>query len=269
MDLDLTDKVALVSGSSAGIGVAIAETLVAEGVKVIIHGRDQQRAEQVAERLRGLGGHCAVACGDLVHADQVEQIVRSALAAFGQIDILINNAGGSAPVSDPSWFSTDDVTWSQTYESNVLAAMRLVRALVPGMRKRGWGRVINISTAAAITPTSAQPDYAAAKAAMLNMSLSLSKALSGTGVTSNAISPGMIRTAGLDTFLSNFAQKRGWGNDLARAEEYVLKGSGQTVSKVGEVDDIAYAVAMLASPRSDFMNGTNIHVDGGISPSLY
>jgi NAD(P)-dependent dehydrogenase (short-subunit alcohol dehydrogenase family) len=103
---------------------------------------------------------------------------------------------------------------------------------------------------------------------MLNMSLGLSKALAKTGVTSNTVSPGMVRTEGLERFLRTFAEKRGWGDDIAQAEAYVLKGTGQTVSKVGEIDDIAYVVAMLASPRSDFINGTNVHVDGGISPAI-
>ncbi|HDZ57842.1 MAG TPA: SDR family NAD(P)-dependent oxidoreductase [Pseudomonas xinjiangensis] len=269
MELRLEGKTALVTGSSAGIGVGIASMLAAEGAMVVVHGRNIERAQGVAAKIRQQGGRCAVVCGDLANRAGVDQVAETVLEVSGGIDILVNNAGGSPETADPGWFFTGTDTWLETYQANVLAAMCLVQALVPAMRERGWGRVINISTAAAITPTSAQPDYAAAKAAMLNMSLSLSKALSGTGVTSNAISPGMIRTAGLNTFLANFATKRGWDNDLARAEAYVLKGAGQTVAKVGEVEDIAYAVAMLASPRSDFINGTNMHVDGGISPSLY
>src|SRR5690554_5075118 len=269
MDLRLEGKTALVTGSSAGIGIGIARMLAAEGALVVIHGRNLERAQGVAAEIRQQGGRCAVVCGDLADQAGVDQVAEAALKVSGGIDILVNNAGGSPESADPSWFSTCTDTWLDTYQANVLAAMRLIQTLVPGMRERRWGRVINISTAAAITPTSAQPDYAAAKAAMLSMSLSLSKALSGTGVTSNAISPGMIRTAGLNTFLANFAAKRGWDNDLARAEAYVLKGAGQTVAKVGEVEDIAYMVTILASPRADFINGANMHVDGGVSPSLH
>jgi 3-oxoacyl-[acyl-carrier protein] reductase len=268
MELDLTGRRALVTGSSAGIGVGIAEALAAEGASVVVHGRNRERAEAVADRLRAAGARVAVAIGDLSGDEAAASVAEAALEAFGGIDILVNNAGGSAEIKDKSWFGGQPQDWLDTYQANVLAAVRLIHRLVPGMRERGWGRVINIGTGASVTPTSGQPDYGPAKAAMLNMSLGLSKALSRTGVTSNTVSPGMIRTEGLERFLAGFAEKRGWGDDVAKAEEYVLKGTGQTVTRVGEVRDIAYVVAVLASPRSDFINGTNIHVDGGISPSI-
>lgn len=269
MDLALQGKCALVTGSSSGIGVAIARMLAVEGASVVVHGRHLARAQAVVDSIVTNGGQAALACGDLATDDGAARVADLAKAAFGGVDILVNNAGGQGKNVHPSWFSTTLTDWSSTYEANVLAAVRLIHHLVPAMKDKGWGRVINISTAAAITPTSAQADYGAAKAAMLNFSLSLSKALSRSGVTSNAISPGMIRTEGLIEFLSDFATRRGWGDDIARAEEYVAKGSGQTVNRTGEVADVAYAVAMLASPRADFINGTNFHVDGGISPSLY
>jgi NAD(P)-dependent dehydrogenase (short-subunit alcohol dehydrogenase family) len=269
MDLNLAGKHALVTGSNTGIGAAIAETLAAEGVAVVINGRNLERCKAVAERLAAAGARTAVACGDLSTDEGAAAVAASALAAFGQIDILVNNAGGSAELENRSWFGAATSDWMATYQANVLAAVRLIHALAPAMQERGWGRIINIGTGASITPTSAQAEYGGAKAAMLNMSLGLSKALSRTGVTSNTVSPGMIRTEGLERFLTYFAAKRGWGEDIARAEEYVVKGSGQTVTRVGEVGDIAYAVAMLASPRADFVNGANFHVDGGISPSLH
>jgi NAD(P)-dependent dehydrogenase (short-subunit alcohol dehydrogenase family) len=268
MDLELTGRRALVTGSSAGIGVGIAEQLAAEGVSVVVHGRNAERANAVAERLGANGAKTAVAVGDLSTDEGGEAVASAALEAFGGIDVLVNNAGGAAESKDKSWFGTGTQAWVDTYQANVLAAVRLVHHLVPGMRERGWGRVINIGTGASITPTTGQPDYGPSKAAMLNMSLALSKVLKGSGVTSNTVSPGMIRTEGLERFLTSFAEKRGW-TDMAQAEEYILKGTGQTVAKVGEVRDIAYFVTVLASPRSDFLNGTNLHVDGGISPSLH
>jgi NAD(P)-dependent dehydrogenase (short-subunit alcohol dehydrogenase family) len=268
MELELTGKRALVTGSSSGIGVAIARALAAEGASVVVHGRNEERAQAVAEGIAAAGGTAAVVCGDLSTAAGAEGVADGALAAFGGIDILVNNAGGQGESKNPSWFTTAPEAWANTYQANVLAAVRLIHKLAPAMTERGWGRVINIATAAAITPTSAQPDYGASKAAMLNFSLGLSKALKQSGVTSNAISPGMIRTEGLTVFLTDLAAKRGWGDDIAKAEQYVIKGGGQTVSRVGETEDIAYAVTMLASPRADFINGTNIHVDGGLSPSL-
>jgi 3-oxoacyl-[acyl-carrier protein] reductase len=268
MNLDLAGKRALVTGSSSGIGVAIAEALAAEGAAVVISGRDRERAEAVARRIAATGAQVATACGDLSTDDGAAEVASAARVALGGIDILVNNAGGASPDSGSNWFASGTDDWVATYHRNVLAAVRLIHAFTPEMKERGWGRIINIGTAAAITPTSGQADYGPAKAAMLNMSLGLSKALKRSGVTSNTISPGMIRTEGLTRVLKVMAEKRGWGDDLAKAEDYIANGGGQTVQRIGEVEDIAYAVTMLASPRADFINGVNFHVDGGISPSL-
>ena len=268
MDLQLTGKRALVTGSSSGIGSGIAQELAAEGVLVVVHGRNVERANAVAAKISAAGGKAAVAIGDLSTNEGAAAVAEAALAAFGGIDILVNNAGGSFDTPDPSFFSVSPEAMMATYQANTIAAFRLIQALAPAMKERGWGRIINIATAAAITPTSAQPDYGPAKAAMLNMSLGLSKTLRMTGVTVNCVSPGMIRTEGLMEFLGNFAQKRGWGDDVPKAEEYFVKGTGQTVGRVGEVTDIAYGVLMLASPRADIINGTNFHVDAGISPAI-
>lgn len=268
MELNLEGKRALVTGSSSGIGVAIAEMLAAEGVSVVVNGRDSARVDAVAKRLADQGYRAATASGDLSTAEGCAAVAEAANAAFGGIDILVNNAGGSAVSDSPNWFAYDTGQWVDTYQRNTLAAVRLIHAFAPEMKERGWGRIINISTAAAITPTSGQADYGPAKAAMLNMSLGLSKALKQTGVTVNSVSPGMIRTEGLIKVLRKMAEKRGWGDDLAKAEDYIAKGGGQTVNRIGEVRDIGYAVVMLASPRSDFINGINFHVDGGLSPSL-
>jgi 3-oxoacyl-[acyl-carrier protein] reductase len=269
MDMGLDGKRALVTGSSSGIGTGIARALAAEGVAVVVHGRNAERTRAVASRIAEAGGMSAAAVGSLSSDDSAAAVAAAALGAFGGIDILVNNAGGSAEIADGSWFAAQTSDWLETYQANVLAAVRMVHHLVPRMKEEGWGRVINIGTGAAITPTSGQPDYGPAKSAMLNMSLGLSKALRHTGITCNAVSPGMIRTEGLQRFLANFSAKRGWGDDLHKAEGYIVERSGQTVAKVGEVEDIAFAVTMLASPRADFINGINLHADGGISPSLH
>jgi NAD(P)-dependent dehydrogenase (short-subunit alcohol dehydrogenase family) len=268
MDLNLTGKRALVTGSSSGIGAAIARMLAAEGACVVVHGRNKARAEAVAASIVAAGGKAIAVCGDLADEVQIDALASGALAAFGGIDVLVNTAGGSAETNDKRWFGGTATTMAESYQANVIAAFCLIKALSPAMKERGWGRIINISTAAAITPTSGQPDYGPAKAALINMSLGFSKAMSQSGVTSNCISPGMVRTEGVRDFLANFAQKRGWGDDIAQAEAYVAKGTGQTVKAIGEVDDLAYVVTMLASPRADYINGANFHVDGGISPAI-
>lgn len=269
MDLELTGTRALITGSSSGIGAGIARMLASEGVAVVVHGRNVDRARQVAAAIEHAGGRTAVVTGDLSSDDGAADVARAALAAFDGIDILVNNAGGAAEGDTKSWFGVPLDEWLTSYQRNVMAAARLVHRLAPPMKERGWGRIIQISTAAASIPTSAQPEYGTAKAAMLNMSLGLSKALAGSGVTVNSVSPGMIRTPGLDDFLKSFAERRGWGEDVGRAADYILKGTGQTVARIGTVDDVASAVAYLASPRADFLNGVNLHVDGGGTPNVY
>ena len=269
MELELAGKRALVTGSSSGLGVGIAKLFAEEGVSVMVTGRNPERTEKVATDLKETGADVAFVVGDLSTDEGAARVADAALAAFGGIDILVNNAGGGSEGETVSWFDMPLTEWTATYEKNVVAAGRLIHRLVPGMRERGWGRVIQISSGAGMIPTSAQPDYGPAKAAMVNMSMGLSKTLSGTGVTVNTVSPGMIMTEGLMDFLKMFAEKRGWGDDTEKAADYVLKGCGQTVNRIGQPEDVAYAVAMLASPLGGFMNGINIHLDGGGTSSIY
>ncbi len=269
MDFDLNGKRALVTGSSSGIGAGIVETLAAEGVSVVVHGRNAERAEAVADRIRADGGTAATAVGDLATEDGAAQVADTAAAAFSGIDILVHNAGGSSETGIQSWFALPVSEWGVTYQRNVMSAGYLIHALVPAMKESGWGRIIQIASAAGIIPTSGQPDYGPSKAAMINLSMGLSKALAGTGITVNTVMPGMIMTEGLRDFLRTFADHRGWGDDLDKAADYILKGTGQTVHRIGQVSDVAYAVAFLASPRADFLNGINLHLDGGATQSIY
>lgn len=269
MNFELEGKRALVTGSSSGIGAGIATALAAEGVSVVVHGRNAERASEVAGEIRVKGGQSVSAIGDLSTEDGAIEVANAATAAFGGIDILVNNAGGASETGVQSWFKLPVSEWGVTYQRNVLSAGYLIHALVPAMKENGWGRIIQIASAAGIIPTSGQPDYGPSKAAMINMSMGLSKALAGSGVTVNTVMPGMVMTDGLKDFLRTFAERRGWGNDLDKAADYVLKGTGQTVHRIGRVSDIAYAVTVLASPNAEFFNGMNLHIDGGATGSIY
>ncbi|WP_375484977.1 SDR family NAD(P)-dependent oxidoreductase [uncultured Mycobacterium sp.] len=269
MDFGLDGKRALVTGSSSGIGAGIAKTLASEGVSVVAHGRNMQRVCAVVDQIRQNEGTAAAVIGDLATQDGAAAVAEAAAAAFGWVDILVNNAGGPSETGIQSWFALPVSEWAITYQRNVLSAGYLIHALAPRMKENGWGRIIQIASAAGIIPTSGQPDYGPSKAAMINMSMGLSKALAGTGVTVNTVMPGMIMTEGLRDFLHIFAERRGWGSDIERAAQYVLKGTGQSVHRIGQVEDVAYAVAVLASPKADFFNGMNLHVDGGGTSSIY
>ncbi|RVT91106.1 SDR family NAD(P)-dependent oxidoreductase [Sphingomonas crocodyli] len=270
MDLRLAGKRALVTGSSGGIGAGVAEILAREGAAVVVHGRDTGRAEATAERIRAAGGKAAIACGDLATDAGGDAVADAALAAFGGIDILVNNAGGrSSDNGVADWLQAEGADWADTYQMNTVAAARLIRRLVPGMKERGWGRIIQVASAAGTSPSANSPQYAASKAAMINMTVSLSKALSRTGVTVNTISPGMIQTPAVDAWLDGIAEARGWPGDRAKSMAWVLDNAvHQTVDRMGMPEDIGNVIALVASPLGDFINGANFRVDGGNSPAV-
>lgn len=268
MDLKLAGKRALVTGSSSGIGAAIANMLAAEGASVVIHGRNAERAEACASEIERQGGEAKVVLGDLAHRDGAAQVSEGSLAAFGGIDILVSNVGGALNHDVKDWFDISPEDWAATYDSNLVAAVRLAHSLSPGMVERGWGRIIHISSKNAHIPRTTLAAYAGAKAALNNMTISLSKALSRTGVTVNVISPGLIQTPLFDDFLRNVGKARGLGDNIDEIREWVFENMiRQTVKEPGHGVDIARVVAFLASPDSAYINGADFAIDGGAMPS--
>ncbi len=271
MDLQLDGKTALVTGSSKGIGEAIARKFAQEKAIIIVHGRDGARAQQVADAIIGQGGRAHVVVGDLTHDDEVQRLVDKAEDLAGPIDILVNNAGGSGG-SRESWMDTQPASWASAYDRNVLAALRITTRLLPGMQQARWGRVINISSVAATMSPPSAPDYSACKAAMNAMTASMAKAVAADGVTVNAVSPGTIHSAALDARFRDVAAERGVANrdaPWAEIERAVLPMFAQVpVGRVGRLDEIAAAIAFLASPIAGYITGVNLRIDGGLSPSL-
>lgn len=269
MHLDLENKRVLVTGSTSGIGEGIALAFAAESASVVINGRDPDRAAAVAVKVKAAGGRAAVALGDLSTDHGAADVARQALDAFGGIDILVNNAGGrSGDGGAADWMQARPSDWMDTYSKNTVAALRLCQLLVPQMQERKWGRLIQIASVAASSPVSVV-HYAATKAGMVNMTLGLSKALTHSGITSNAISPGLIYTPAADRWFGAIAQEKGWGDDRAKAKAHVIANVvRQTVDRLGTPEDIGAMAVFLASTRADFINGANIRVDGGSSPSV-
>ncbi|MFQ3894812.1 SDR family NAD(P)-dependent oxidoreductase [Sphingobium sp. R-7] len=269
MDLELRGRRALVTGSTSGIGEGIARTLTAEGAAVIIHGRSLDRAKALREAVVSAGGRCEIVLGDLSSPQEVERVAQEATEAFGGIDILINNSGGMvSQAGAQSWFGAPLSDWMHSYQSNVIAAVHLIHLLTPGMRERGWGRIVQIGSVVATDPAESTADYAASKAAMVNLTLSLSKALSRTGITVNAISPGMIQTPAIDSWLRSIGEEHGWGDDEARSIEVALGIYPQSVARLGQPHDIGSMAAFLCSTAADFITGSNMHVDGGVTANM-
>lgn len=259
MDLHLTDRRAFVTASSAGIGAAVARLLSAEGCAVLVHGRDQARADALAQELQAAGGTAEVVLGDLTDENAAVEVADRA-RKWG-VQILVNNAG---PFVEHDWDNADPSAWTASFEGNVATAVRMIHALVPGMRAAGWGRVINVGSRAATTPLPNMVDYSAAKAAVVNLTTSLAHHLTGSGVTANVVSPGVILTDGLVRIFDQRANDAGW-TDEQRAQvmaDYAPNPTG----RLGTGEDIAAAVAYLASPLAGYVNGTELRVDGGISP---
>jgi 3-oxoacyl-[acyl-carrier protein] reductase len=268
MELKLQDKRALVTGSSSGIGEAIAKTLAREGAIVVVHGRNVERTQRVADDIATAGGKAIVAIGDLATVEGTSAVVEQTQQALGSIDILVNNAGGTDTGLD-DWKSATLEAWDVAFQQNFFSALRLIHALIPQMRTQGWGRVINIATAWAMQPAAAQPHYAAAKAALVNSTVSLARELTGTGVTVNTVSPGPVYTPTLERIARDIAHANGWGEDWSEIEQKVItQVVPLSVNRIGRADDIANAVAFLVSPLADFIDGANLRVDGGLVTAI-
>jgi NAD(P)-dependent dehydrogenase (short-subunit alcohol dehydrogenase family) len=264
MDLQLAGKRALVTGSSSGIGAAIAHELAAEGCAVVVHGRDRARAEAVAADCAGRGVPAAVALGSVADDAGADAVADAALAAFGGIDILVNSAGGNVRPDNPAWTEVSSEDWARSYSLNVFSVIRLARRLTPGMIERRWGRIINISSIGGTLWSGRLLDYGSAKAALDHVTGTLSRAIAGQGVTVNAIIPGTILTPQAETWIDTLRQQNGWPDDFAECERiYTQEMNGQPVPRLGRAQEIAAAAAFLASPRSDFTTGALLRIDGG------
>jgi NAD(P)-dependent dehydrogenase (short-subunit alcohol dehydrogenase family) len=269
MDLKLDGRIALITGSTKGIGEAVARGLAREMAVVIVHGRARAKAERVASEIIADGGQAYVVIGDLTLDADVERLVAEAQNLAGPIDIVINNAGGSGGAED--WTNTRAATWASAFDRNVLAAVRVTALLLPYMRAAKWGRVINISSLAGMMPPATRPDYSAAKAAMMAMTASMAKAVALDGVTVNTVSPGTIRSISLENGFRTVGLANGIpdGAPWEQVEQTVLPMFAQVpLGRVGTLEEIADAIAFLVSPRAGYITGTNLRLDGGMLPTV-
>lgn len=267
MDLNLTGKRALVTGSSSGIGRAIAQILAQEGVQVAVHGRDQARTDETVRAIRDAGGQAIAALGDLASDAGAAAVIDAIMAALGGVDILVNNIGGNEAAGGglSGWFNDTPEVWTATMQQNLVAPVRMIHAFVPAMRAAGWGRVINISSGGGSQPTPQASAYCAAKAGVNNLTVSLSLELAQTGVTVNTVSPGCTRTRMFEGTLNAMGDAQGWPDDLdAREKEFMKLGLFACASaRYGRPEEVGALVALLASPLSAFINGANYRIDGG------
>src|SRR5262245_6270026 len=193
MDLALAEKRAIVTGSTGGIGEGIAKMLAREGAAVVVQGRNESAVQRVQREIDWAGGKAILAIGDLATDEGTKRVVDKAFAEFGAIEILINNAGA---YEVRGWTDATPQQWLDTFNQNVLSMVRMIRLVVPQMRQLGWGRIVQLSSLVGVQPLAALPDHNATKAAVINMTVRLSKELANTGVTVNTVTPGPIMTSG-------------------------------------------------------------------------
>src|SRR5262245_3361956 len=260
MDLGLEDRTALVTGAWRGTGRGIATVLAEEGARVWLHGFDMALAEREAAVLRAEGCDVRAVAGDITTDAGAAQVCEAVLGA-GRVDVLVNNYGVA---EGPGWLDGSSDDWITSYQKNVLAGVRLVRGLVPGMRERGFGRVIFVGTVGSLRPGARTPHYYAAKAALPNLTVGLAKELAGSGITVNTVSPGIIATDEVRESFRRRAAKRGWSGDEVDLERRaVAEFMANPSARAGRVEEVGALVAFLASRHAGYINGANLRIDGG------
>ncbi|MBN9204890.1 SDR family NAD(P)-dependent oxidoreductase [Methylibium petroleiphilum] len=259
MDLQLTGKQALVSGSTAGIGYSIAEALAREGARVIVNGRTEAAVERAVAQLRAASGPNAAEgfAGDLSTAAAAEALVRR----FPDVEILVNNLG----IFEPKPFEEiPDADWQRFFDVNVLSGVRLARLYLPAMRQRNWGRVIFISSESALQIPSEMIHYGMTKTAQLAVSRGLAEAVAGTGITVNSVLPGPTRSRGVGDFVDALAQAEGKSAELVEQEFFLKMRPTSLIRRFATTEEVASLVAYVASPLASATTGAALRVDGGV-----
>ncbi|MDQ0669008.1 SDR family NAD(P)-dependent oxidoreductase [Pseudomonas sp. W2I6] len=263
MKIDISGKVAIVSGSTAGIGLGISQALAQSGATVVVVGRESGKVDEALATIRQAvpGADLRGLVADLGTAEGAEKL----FAAEPRADILVNNLG---IFNDVDFFDAPDSEWTRFYEVNVISGVRLSRHYTPGMVEQGWGRVIFVSSESGVATPADMINYGVTKSANLAVSHGLAKRLAGTGVTVNAILPGPTFTDGLEHMLKDAVAKSGRS---ARDEADVFVRNARPTSiiqRAANVDEVANLVAYIASPLSSATTGAALRVDGGVVDSM-
>ena len=243
---DLEGRTALVTGASQGIGEGIALRLAERGAGVVLAARNRAKLEAVAERIAADGGRAAVLELDLTAGERVGEALGALPEPFGAVDILVNNAGITA---DNLLVRMKREEWDAVLETNLTGTFVVTKALVKGMMRRRWGRVVSVASVVGLMGNAGQTNYAAAKAGLIGFSKSLARELGSRGVTVNVIAPGYVETAMTE--------------NLPEASRRELEG-GISAGRLGTPEDIAAAAAYLASEEAGYVTGQVLNVSGGL-----
>jgi NAD(P)-dependent dehydrogenase (short-subunit alcohol dehydrogenase family) len=263
MKIDLSDKHAVVSGSTAGIGLAIALGLAQAGATVVVNGRTQERVDQALEQIRGKvpAARLQGIAADLGTVDGAALLFKQVL----ETDILINNLGIFE--AKPFFDITDD-EWQRFFDVNVMSAVRLSRHYAPGMVKRGWGRVQFLSSESGLQIPKEMVHYGMTKTALLAVSRGLAETLAGSGVTVNAVLPGPTRSEGVGDFFASMARDQGIASEELERDFLKEHRPSSLIQRLATVEEVANMVVYLASVQASATTGAALRVDGGVVRSI-
>jgi len=262
MDLKLRGKRALITGSTAGIGFAIARGLARERAEVIVNGRTEEKVAEAVRRISSeMGSNATGIAADLSGAEGVNRLLERA----GRIDILINNVGIFEPVP---FVEISDQDWFRFFELNVMSGVRLSRALLPGMLRRNWGRIIFISSESGVQIPAEMVHYGVTKTAQLALSRGIAESVAGSGVTVNAVLPGPTRSDGVVDFLGKVAAEHNADQAAVEAEFLRTMRPSSLVRRFAEPEEVANLVVFLAGEGSSATTGAALRVDGGVVRSI-
>ena len=258
MQLNFTDKTALVTGSDRNTGAVIARQLGDSGATVILHSnRSDGSAASAAATLQ----NSFAVEGDIATVTGYEAVLAQLQAQALTVDILVNNYGTA---SFATWDSPGTEDWLDMYQKNVLSVVRLVQGLVPEMKRKQWGRIVNLGTIGSHRPRRIMPHYYAAKGALANLGVSLAQELAGTGITVNTVSPGLIHTPDLEAGYRARGRKKGWGDDWDDIVRHIIaEDFPNPCERLATREEVADLVVFLCSANAGFINGQNIRIDGG------
>jgi 3-oxoacyl-[acyl-carrier protein] reductase len=264
VDLGIRDRVAVVTGASRGIGLDTARMLCAEGARVLLVARTERDVVEAADECVQAGAEAGGAAEslalDVTAPDAADRIAEAAADRFAPVDILVNNAG------EAKWRDLDDVPdedWQAAWDLNVMAPLRLMRALVPGMKERGWGRVVNVASTSGKRPSALMPEYSVAKSAELSLSRLFADRHAGDGVLVNAVCPGPTKSEMWMDDGGLLDQSKEVGGHETREEALDAAGAKRPIGRLAEVEEIASVIAFLCSERASYVAGAAWSVDGG------
>jgi len=263
MNYHLDHKLCLVTGSTAGIGFAIAEALTGEGAKVIVNGRSDDRVAEAIDKIRAKHPRAKLEAfaGDLSTVDDVAEVYER----FPEVDVLVNNLGTYEP---KSFDKITDADWHAIIETNFFSGVRLSRAYLPIMLNHNWGRIIFISSESAVQIPKEMIHYGVTKTMQIALARGLAETTVGTGVTVNSVLPGPTRSEGVEGFVKNMAKEQGKTAAEVEKEFFQNVRPSSLIQRFATVEEVANLVAYVASPLSSATNGAALRVDGGVVKSI-